>query len=159
MEKEQLPNWIDKFMGDIHNHLVKLPDSPDHILIILKGHLLVEQEVNGLLEVTVPNPKPLRIRDSNPPKFAHKLSLLKALIPKPKPVRNLWDVVKGLNDLRNDLAHELSPENVEGKIDKFVTDVFNAFGSPKSFPKKDRGERLRQSIVLIVHRLTCLTNL
>ena len=159
MEKEQLPMWIEQFMDKIHNHLLKLPDSPDQILTILKGHLLVEQEVNSLLEVTVPYPKALKIRDKNGPKFAHKLLLLKALIPKPEPVPDLWNVVKKLNDLRNDLAHKLSPENVEGNIDKFTTYVFKVFRLPKSFLKKNRLERLRLSILLIVHRLTCLINI
>jgi hypothetical protein len=41
---------IEKFIKHIDEYLTYLPDTPDQILLILKGHLLVEQEINCLLE-------------------------------------------------------------------------------------------------------------
>lgn len=158
MGKGRTPEWIQKFINDIHEHQVKLPDSPDHILVILKGHLLVEQEINRLLETKVPNPDALGIRKRSGPTFFHKLRLLRALIPKPEPVPDLWNVVEELNKLRNDLAHELSPENVEESINRFTSDVINTFEIAKYYHTKSQRVRLQTSILLIVHRLTCLTN-
>jgi hypothetical protein len=123
---------IKKLEKDIKEHLGDLPDSPDHILIILKGHLLVEQEINRLLEAKLPNPDVLKLRKANGPKFFHKVCLLEALIPNPRRVPDLWDLIKKLNELRNEFSHKLNPNDINKKIDKFVVDVFKSVDSKLS---------------------------
>lgn len=165
MQKEQPNDWMFQLVEDFRNHQVVLPDTPDHILLILKGHLLVEQKINCLLEANLPNPDALRLRVDHGPKFIHKLSLLRALIPKPELAPELWGSIKKLNDLRNEFAHKLSPNDVKKKIDEFTADVYKAFGFNKNpnfmenVLKKDQRDRVQESILLIMHRLACLTKL
>jgi len=63
LRKERDKAWIIHFKkGDFAKHLRNLPDTPDNILVILKGHLLVEQEINRLLEAKLPNPDAINLR-------------------------------------------------------------------------------------------------
>ena len=150
---------IMKIEKDIKKHLTDLPDSPDQILVILKAHLLVEEEINRLLEAKLPNPDVLKLRKANGPKFFHKVCLLEALIPKPKYAPGLWDLVRKLNQLRNDFGHQLSPEDMQVKTDEFVADVVKSVDIAlfaKMDPisnKMNRRLRIEESLSIILSRL------
>jgi len=175
MEEYQYMDRIYQFMDDMKKHQADLPDTPDHILVVLKGHLLVEQEINSLLEAKLPNPDVLKLREVKGPRFFHKVCLLKALIPKPKPVK-LWVIIEKLNKLRNKFAHNLSPDDVGKEIDKFTddaeqvfapTEVANAMKKAMEYameenamekvPKMSQRQRLQTSIFFVQHRLVVLT--
>ena len=167
MEFEELRDWIkgwfSQFAEDITKHLKDLPDTPDHILVILKGHLLVEQEINRLLEAKLPNPDAINLTGKYGPRFIHKLLLLKALIPNPPHVPHLWDLIEELSKLRNDFGHRLRPKDVEIRIDEFTTNVINAFysteddGGRKKLLKKSQRERIHISLILIAWHLAYMT--
>jgi len=176
MEKYEHMDRILQFIEDMKKHQADLPDTPDHILVVLKGHLLVEQEINCLLEAKLPNPGALKLRDDyRSPKFIHKVRLLEALIPKPEPVK-LWVITEKLNTLRNKFAHKLSPKDIAKKIDKFTDDVEQAFAATKvanvmkkamkqameenameKAPKMGQRQRIQTSIFFVWHRLMVLT--
>ncbi|MBL7189806.1 MAG: hypothetical protein ISS70_26040 [Phycisphaerae bacterium] len=102
-------HWVAGFIKNINSHLAQFPDTPDHVLLVLKAHLLIEQGLERLLRSKLPNPE-LVLDDHT--KFVHKLRMLKALIPNPLYITNVWELVQELNVIRNDLAHELTSENI-----------------------------------------------
>ena len=150
-------------MENFRKHQVDLPDTPDQILLILKGHLLVEQEINRILEAKVPNPDALKLREKYGPKFVHRLSLLRALMPEIEYCPKLWDIIDKLNTLRNEFAHKLNPEDVTKRIDQFTNDVYEASGLMENSAfrekvgMKDQRDRVQQSILFIMYRLAGLT--
>jgi hypothetical protein len=98
IETEQ-GRWI-----ELHDkHFIGLTDIS---IIVLKGHLLVEQLLNSLLSRECHSPGELRkIRL----RFPQKVALVKAIVFLPFP-DELWGFLELINQLRNDIAHELEPE-------------------------------------------------
>jgi hypothetical protein len=78
-----------------------MPKTDDVTLIVLKGHLLVEEVLFQLAETALPNPQYL-------PKFMfHKLAcVVRAAVPK-RSEDPCWELILTLNSLRNDFAHNL----------------------------------------------------
>ena len=141
--------WVDELPKLIKAHILDLPDTPDQILVVLKAHLVAEQEVNKFLEYELANAKAIL---KEKPKFHHKLCLLRALIPKPA-APCLWEWLGELNAIRNDLAHKLSPpKDIETQLDKFVVKVLQ-HQPPKSIKK---GKRLRIGLLTLVAYLVFL---
>jgi hypothetical protein len=83
-------------------HFVGLTDIS---MIVLKGHLLVEQLLSSLLSHHCRLPEQLRAGL----RFPQKAALIKAIVIVPFP-DELWRFLKLINQLRNDIAHELEPE-------------------------------------------------
>ena len=87
--------------------------SDDLLTIVLKGHLLIEEQVLQLRDRSVLAPeylKPCRIQsDLN-------IRLTMALTGAAKGDR-LWDFVLGLNKLRNKLAHHAEYPDMEKRVD------------------------------------------
>jgi hypothetical protein len=84
-------------------HFVGLTDIS---MIVLKGHLLVEQLLTSLLSHHCTFPEQLRKAGL---RFPQKAALIKAIVILPFP-DELWRFLKLINQLRNDIAHELEPE-------------------------------------------------
>jgi hypothetical protein len=76
-------------------------------MIVLKGHLLVEQLLTALLSHHCHTSAALR--DANL-RFYQKMHLVKAMI-SPLFPDECWQWVELINQLRNDFAHELEPPN------------------------------------------------
>jgi hypothetical protein len=93
------------------------PRTDDATLIILKGHLLLEEEINNLLHEMLPNPEALDGLQIN---FFTKTQFARALI-KNEALDTILDAAEKLNRLRNRLAHNLEPSGVEAAIRDFVT--------------------------------------
>lgn len=87
-------------------------------LIILKGHLLIEELLTELLIVTLEKSNPLNItiRDNTP--FSQKLNLFWALSNSMFHVK-IWESVKKLNVIRNSMAHSIEPKGIDKKIQEF----------------------------------------
>ena len=93
------------------------PRTDDTTLIILKGHLLLEEEINNLLHEMLANPAALDGLQIN---FFTKAQFLRALI-KNEMLDAILDAAEKLNRLRNRLAHNLEPAGVDAAIRDFVT--------------------------------------
>jgi hypothetical protein len=89
----------------------------DIALIILKGHLLVEQRVREFVESRLSTPGAL----SSARLTSHQLiCLAEAMcLANPEPIW-LWATVRELNSLRNSLAHNLAPAGIQDRIDQFL---------------------------------------
>jgi hypothetical protein len=82
--------------------------SNDFTLIVLKGHLLLEESANRLLAALLRRPEAI---ESANLRFYQKLCLIRALIPaggrKEGSISRTLDAAEKLNELRNKQAHHL----------------------------------------------------
>jgi hypothetical protein len=93
-------------------------DDADISLIILKGHLLVEQRVREFVGNRLLTPQALSAARLTSHQW---ICLAEAMcLPNPEPAW-LWATVRELNGLRNSLAHNLAPTGIQERIDKFLT--------------------------------------
>ncbi|WP_149087855.1 hypothetical protein [Pseudomonas prosekii] len=103
--------------------------ASDRTLMALKGHLLVEQALRTFIESRVSQPcriKDKQIQFSALVDFASSLAKIGEL-------DWLWSALKTLNQLRNTLAHNLSPQKTEEIEEKFVNHVKNHDGELSVF--------------------------
>lgn len=122
--------------GDLASLVRHLPHYQEPAtLILLKGHLLVEELLRGYIDRRLPNPSAFKHDQFL---FAKILLLCRALSP-PKMKTWAFDAAKKLNDIRNEIAHELEPEELQGKLEDLVKFV-EQHASDSVFPPKDRGE-------------------
>jgi|ERR1041384_2042298 hypothetical protein len=102
----------------LHEHLPQ--KDADELLIIVKGHLLLEFMTRRFVERRMLNPRAL---DSARLTSSAIISVAEALcLPNAAP-KWLWARVRELNALRNKLAHKLKIEGLKKQIDDFVATV------------------------------------
>lgn len=124
------PNLAEAYQ-DFINHL---PDSGDVVLLILKGHLLIEKQVDLLIQNRLPKPDALKLDDLT----AHqKICLANALVSDTRGSVDswLWPAVIKLNKLRNDIAHKLSASGIEDRMTHLAE-----LASQTTNPKDIRGD-------------------
>lgn len=101
----------------------QLPSEGDLTLMILKGHLLIEEQINCLIDTRVPKHDALKDADLT----AHqKICLAEAMVEETSPGGEdawLWPAIKKLNKLRNDVAHHLSKPGIQDRIADFIKRV------------------------------------
>jgi hypothetical protein len=93
----------------------------DITIIILKGHLLVEETLSEILKYTLKESNPMTIKIHNM-MFAQKANLVWAL-KHDKIKLNIWPSLKRLNTIRNKMAHSLEPSDIDSLIEDFVKSV------------------------------------
>ena len=105
------------FEGRFRRHFPRR--SNDVALVVLKGHLLLEEGVNHVLVALVPNPEAI---ESANLRFHQKLCLIRALIPGGGQVTVFpeLDAAEKLNTLRNRLAHHLDYPQIEAQVKDFL---------------------------------------
>ena len=103
----------------------KLPHGQDFALVILKGHLLLEEQVRAIVDERLTNPTSLNDARLE----CHQaICLAEALCPRDvEPV--LWKSAKKLNKLRNDIAHNLDPNGLGDRVADFVSSFPSGFES------------------------------
>ena len=145
MTADEMRDLIDERMRHstemFNKHFSDLPD--DLSMIVLKGHLLVEQRLNAIL---AHHARPSADLASVGLRFHQKVALAKALVPNVNfyPAE-FWNFAKLLNQLRNDFAHELEPRKLEEHLKSARTMAIAAFKKafdPKYFsmPETDEGK-------------------
>jgi hypothetical protein len=93
-----------------------LPHGKDITLVVLKGHLLLEEQVRAIVDERLVTPSALL--DS---RFdCHQaICLAEALCPKDVDP-SVWKAAKKLNRIRNDVAHNLSPKGLNDRLMDFI---------------------------------------
>lgn len=102
-----------------------LPTIDDPALVVLKGHLLIEELLNDIIENCCDLPQHVSEAKLS---FIQKLKLARALVGKNMKGENVdepWRSLEELNSLRNKLAHHIEPRDLDKKIDAFI---FARFG-------------------------------
>ncbi len=106
-----------------------LPLGGDMTLMILKGHLLIEEQIAFLIKNRIPKPDALKEVDLT---SHQQICLAEALVEEICLSGNdlwLWPAIKKLNKLRNDIAHNLSKPGIDDRIADFINRVPNKMES------------------------------
>lgn len=122
-----------------------MPKTGDLTLIVLKGHLLVEEQLVDLAKRTFPNPQFL------PELTFYKLAhIVRATIPQ-RSDDSFWNVILMLNKLRNTLAHKLESDKHQATLRELFRIHDHAPISGTGFDKIDKSsmsepDRLRMIV-------------
>ena len=87
-------------------------------LLVLKGHMLVEQFLTSLIESYCWKPEFLEDARLS---FFNKVKLARCLVIHPMPDDSIWDNIECLNRLRNEISHKWKSEKREKLIRDFLT--------------------------------------
>ncbi|MDH1522522.1 hypothetical protein [Achromobacter mucicolens] len=106
-----------------HNPLVRffehMPKSGDPELILLKGHLLIEEVLTAIITAGVPKPQLLLKKHMQ---FEARARTARAVI-RGEDRPDLWAAVSSVNSARNALAHGLEPTNTVAAVSSFISAV------------------------------------
>jgi len=130
---------FEDFEGRFRRHL---PKSDDLTLIVLKGHLLIEEMINRFITSLLANPDALAAGRLT---FHQRVRLLQALLPRSSAVDKTFHAVEKLNTLRNRFAHDLEPAQVECQIEAFVRQILS-FRPPLDDPEIPDTEYQREPV-------------
>jgi hypothetical protein len=100
--------------------LKHLPDSDDLALIILKGHLLLEAEINDNLALALADPDALKGARLS---FVQRAAVLKAVEGKKSTLHLREGLILKLNKIRNLLAHHLEHAAIDPEVLLFVEET------------------------------------
>jgi uncharacterized protein YutE (UPF0331/DUF86 family) len=89
--------------------------TEDTMLVVLKGHLLIEAELIDICGRLLKNPPALGKLG-----FAARLRLVRALVDDDELPDSFWEAIKDLNDIRNMFAHELEPDGIDKELQKII---------------------------------------
>jgi hypothetical protein len=124
-----------------------MPRSRDLTLIVLKGHLLLEESIDHLLAALLRNSAALH--PARLSVFA-RLCLVRALLPLSE---EMMKAAEGLNTLRNKLAHHLEHPQVERLTNDFLYQFENPNhidpDDPADFDRIPVARRLKLYIVAL----------
>jgi len=112
MDREKLSPGSEVVIQMFNKHM---PRSKDITMIILKGHLLVEQALTDILDTELPYSKAL---DDAKMSFSNRLAVVKSIYGTDTSFP--YGLIENLNSLRNQLVHNLEPKDMESKLDDFI---------------------------------------
>ncbi len=93
-----------------------LPSGRELDLVILKAHLLIEEQVNVLIDERLKSAAALKKAQLD---SFQRICLAESFFPSDfQPW--LWPALKKLNKLRNDIAHQISPAGIDARIDYII---------------------------------------
>jgi len=125
-----------------------MPESGDLELILLKGHLLIEEVLTAIINAGIR--KPAVLEAAKIP-FAMKQKIARAVIPGTD-MPLLWEAVSSVNTARNALAHGLEPDRTVKTVRSFISLV------ERQQPDLDRWLSVAKEsdIPLLAHALYCV---
>jgi hypothetical protein len=110
-EDDQLPPAIGSQMRVIRH----LPTEGDLSLIVLKGHLLIEELLHALVQSSVPHPSSLDHANLS----FHDIACVAESLFFEERHEHIWKSIHALNTLRNAYAHHIEPP----KLDDLLTNL------------------------------------
>lgn len=112
-----MKNNISKKQVDAFRRFLNvLPHGKDTELVLLKGHLLIEEQINKIIAERLKNPDALK--DARITSY-QAICLAKSFFPSDfKPW--LWDALLKLNLIRNKVAHNIEGNGINDRIEHFV---------------------------------------
>lgn len=93
-----------------------MADVDDLALIVLKGHLLIEEMLLELAALLVAHPDHLTRANLG----FHKLACIDRALAKGEAGNKCWDLILGINSLRNQLAHKLEPPDLDRCVEEVL---------------------------------------
>ena len=96
------------------------PDEADLTLQVLKGHLIIEEQLRAILSRLLFYPEALK-GDQGASFDCHQvICLVQAATKYTHDESWIWQAAKRLNRIRNALAHNLAPASVDAKIQSLI---------------------------------------
>jgi hypothetical protein len=97
----------------------------DRTLLVLKGHLVIEEILERMIRESCPNSDALDDVDMS---FFLKARVARALMPKHIVLDSdkgaqAWECIDALNSLRNEMAHRLVSAKMEAKLERLLSCV------------------------------------
>jgi hypothetical protein len=129
-----------------------LPEGRDLTLIILKGHLLVEEELNSFLSRCPIHPTALEDARLT---FLQKLRVVRAFYPLRQNAPE-WGLAEELNKLRNKIAHHAEVSDLHSLVDRLVAAAKRKRSRPAA-AGVTRAEKLRHVIIYLAAFFTVVT--
>ena len=97
--------------------LALLPHGKDQLLVILKGHLLIEELLRRIVDERMKKPQALcSVRFE----CSHIVAIAEAMCAA-ETEDWIWGALRNLNKLRNDIAHELEPRGLKDRMDHVIS--------------------------------------
>jgi hypothetical protein len=121
------------------------PENDDLSLIILKGHLLIEELLNEAIKLKVKDPTQLRDAKLT---FNQRLCLLRSFEELKIGSFDIHDAIKKLNILRNEIAHNLERQQLVNLTSNFL-EIFEDSIADYGHADQATGERLKTAILLL----------
>ena len=122
-------------------------------LIILKGHLLVEEELNGFLVHC--SFQPAALEDARLT-FLQKLRVVRAFYPLRQTAIE-WGLAEELNKLRNKISHHAEVLDLHSLVDRLVSADKSHRAHHHVRARVTRAEKLRRVIIHLVAFFSVLT--
>lgn len=129
---------IDEFLRGLIRYAEHLPGNrkfPIEVLV-LKGHLLIEEELRSLVQAKFVDPGAYDLERS---KYSSLLRLARALYGAALPQWK-WASAKAVNEMRNSIAHRLENDEVERRLEELCRGFE---GSDSAFVHVER-DKLKQ---------------
>jgi len=101
---------------DLQRFLQHMPPDDDITLIVLKGHLLIEEKLEHIIGLIVAHSD--RLNDLRLT-FAQKVALAQAMCWS-KHESDMWDLIACVNSLRNEFAHQLESPKTQAKLNRLL---------------------------------------
>ena len=108
---EPTQHEIDSF----RRFMILMPGIDDLDLIILKGHLLIEEQLRTIVKKRIRGYIALDL-DNHSWSFFHVVHLAEALCHN-EDDEIIWECIRKLNKIRNDIAHILEPKGLSDRAD------------------------------------------
>lgn len=129
---------------ELLDYMAYMTPGDDLVLIVLKGHLLIEQLLDRIVQTIVAHGEMIDDRFG----FAHKLTLARAMCWSQE-MNPIWAFIGALNSLRNDVAHSLGNDKTEGRL-KRALDAHETFLGPEEVKEVagfDTADRLKHAVM------------
>ncbi len=124
----------------------------DVTLVVLKGHLLLEEVLIEKVCAKCPSPKFVKKARLS---FSQRMTMVRALYTEPtkdqkrqKQTETFWGAVQALNEIRNSLAHHLEPKDISDLLERLG--VRQKAKAPISLLDPELGEALGHSIAMLL---------
>ena len=159
--KSLIEDWESRREEDQKRFETHFPETDDLLAVVLRGHLLLEEFLDWLNRHCFHFPE---YYDEARLPFSKKLLIVRAqvLVPNPSP-DVFFDCIKKLNEIRNDLAHNLESPKLENKVDGFLKAVESGYNKellschpPES---KSREKRTGMAIAYLLGQMQILDNI
>lgn len=107
----------DRQIQAFRRFLMLLPRGQGIELLLLKAHLLIEEQVRQIVKERLKNPSVL---DDARIECHQAICIAQAFFP-PDFQPWLWDGLKKLNRIRNEIAHNVEPIGLDDRVEHLVT--------------------------------------
>jgi hypothetical protein len=137
---------------------VGLKSGADIQMVLLKGHLLIEELLEKFIESKLPDPKHLAEGRFT---FHQRLVLAQALHARPDLFGYgwVWGAARTLNTLRNQMVHQMAPEGFDRKMEEFMSTVERQLPFPLAGGEKHPEYRMAKLGMMVSVVNLCLSRL